>query len=141
MSLTKEQKEAFAIVDATLKTSTHPAVSVIAPKVLEQARKYFMSARERLEEIGEVLKTNHDHKAAGCSCNERHQYLMDVLVHLEKQDLKESIIEENLDNAAEAWENFENQFERTPTVTYVESQYTLDTGVAGVYFIHPAAQK
>lgn len=139
MALTQEQRDALAVVEALVKSHHNPMVAMAGEMFLEQLKDQFMSARDKLEEIGEELKA-HDHEE-GCTCVERHQFMMDVLTHLEEQQFNDEVIAENLNTAAHAWVAFEEKFERAPTVTYIESQYTIPTGVAGVFFIHPAAQK
>lgn len=141
MALTDKQKEAVAIVKALMVKSGHPAIITIGVGMLDHIARAGQTPRELLEEMGKKIESNHDHEATGCTCLERHQFMMDVLAHLEKQKLSDEIILENLDVALHGWMEFEEKFERAPTITYVESQYTLPTGVAGVYFIHPAAQK
>ena len=141
MALSDKQKEAVAIVkDLMLKTG-HPVIAVVGVGMLDHLSRASQTPRELLEEMGKEIADSHDHKAAGCTCLERHQFAMDVLDHLEKQKFNDEIIMENLEIGLHAWREFEENFERAPTVTYVESQYTLPTGVAGVFFIHPAAQK
>ena len=140
MALSDKQKEAVAIVKDLMLNSGHKVIAVVGVGMLEHIAHSQQTPREMLEEIGKQIETGHEH-AEGCSSRERHQFMMDVLTHLEKQKLSNEIIAENLNTAVHAWVEFEESFERAPTVTYIESQYTLPTGVAGVFFIHPAAQK
>ena len=141
MALSDKQKEAVAIVKDLMLNSGHPVIAVVGVDMLDHLSRASQTPRELLEEMGKEIADSHDHKAAGCTCLERHQFALDVLDHLEKQKFNDDIILENLDTAFHAWHEFEENFGRAPTVTYVESQYTLPTGVAGVFFIHPAAQK
>ena len=141
MSLTAEEKQTLMGAVTILVNQEEPMPAILAAKIIGDILKAEMTPREMLEEIGKEIASDHDHKAAGCSCLERHQYMLDVCTHLENQKLSNEIIGQNLNTAAMAWNNFEQEFERVPTVTYIQSQYTIDTGVAGVYFIHPAAQQ
>lgn len=141
MALTDKQKEAVAIVKDLMRKSGQPVIATLGVSMLEHISQETVSPREMLERIGKEIANSHDHEAAGCTCMERHQFTMDVLAHLEKQKLSDEIILKNLGVAVHAWREFEENFERAPTVTYIESQYTLPTGVAGVFFIHPAAQQ
>lgn len=141
MALTDKQKEAVAIVKDLMRESGNPIIATVGIGMLEHISQEIVSPREMLKRIGEEVANSHDHEAAGCTCMERHQFMMDVLTHLEKQKLNDEIILKNLEVAVHAWREFEENFERAPTVTYIESQYTLPTGVAGVFFIHPAAQQ
>lgn len=140
MALSDKQKEAVAIVKDLMLNSGHKVIAVVGVGMLDHLSRASQTPRELLEEIGKQIESEHDH-AEGCTCRERHQFMMDVLTHLEKQKLSNEIITENLNTAVHAWVEFEETFERAPTVTYIESQYTIPTGVAGVFFIHPAAQK
>ena len=141
MALTDKQKEAVVIVKDLMRNSGNPIIATVGIGMLEHISQETVSPREILERIGKEIADSHDHKAAGCTCLERHQFAMDVLDHLEKQKFNDDIILENLEIGLHAWSKFEENFGRAPTVTYIESQYTLPTGVAGVFFIHPAAQK
>lgn len=141
MSLTKEEKKAMMETMHIVNQYDGP-MPAIAVKVIGSILQQEMTPRELLENVGEKIKAEHaagGHE--GCSCIERHQYMTDVCDFLEKQKLSNEIITENLSNAAASWVKFEEEFGRAPTVTYVQSPYTIDTGVAGVYFIHPAAQQ
>ena len=140
MSLTKEEKKAMMETMRILDQYDGP-MPAITMKVIGSILQQEISPRELLEDIGEKIKA--DHAEGGhqdCHCIERHQYMLDVCDFLEKQKLSNEIIAENLANAGVSWAKFEEEFKRAPTVTYVQSPYTIDTGVAGVYFIHPAAQ-
>lgn len=140
MSLTKEEKKAMLETMRIVDKYDGP-MPAIAVKVIGSILQQEVSPRELLEDLGEKIKA--DHAKGGhqdCHCIERYQYMVDVCNFLEKQKLSNEIITENLSKAAASWAKFEKEFERAPTVTYVQSEYTIDTGVAGVYFIHPAAQ-
>ena len=140
MSLTKEEKKAMIETMRILDQYDSP-ISAIAMKVIGSILQQEITPHELLEDIGEKIKA--DHAEGGhqdCHCIERHQYMLDVCDFLEKQKLSNEIIAENLAKAAVSWGKFEVEFGRAPTVTYVQSEYTITTGVAGVYFIHPAAQ-
>lgn len=140
MSLTKEEKKAMMETMRIIDQYDGP-MSAITVKVIGSILQQEVTPRELLEDIGEKIKA--DHAEGGhqdCHCIERHQYMLDVCDFLEKQKLSNEIIAENLKNAAVSWGKFEVEFGRAPTVTYVQSEYTIATGVAGVYFIHPAAQ-
>lgn len=141
MALTAEEKQALLTTMSILTRLEDPIPALIGSKIIGGILKDEMTPRELLEDIGKQIANDHDHKAAGCSCMERHQYMLDVCTHLENQKLSNEIIGDNLNKAAQAWNHFEEEFGRTPTVTYVHSQYVIETGVAGVYFIHPAAQQ
>lgn len=141
MVLTTEEKQALLTTINVLTRLEDPIPALLGSKIIGGILRNTMSPRELLEDIGKQLAEDHDHQAAGCNCMARHEFMLDVCTHLEKQQLSNQIIGENLTIAAEAWNKFEEEFERAPTVTYVPSQYTIDTGVAGVYFIHPAAQQ
>lgn len=140
MSLTKEEKKAMLETMRIVDQYDGP-MPALAAKVIGSILQQEISPRELLEDIGEKIKA--DHAEGGhqdCHCIERHQYMLDVCDFLEKQKLSNEIIAENLAKAAVSWGKFEVEFGRAPTVTYVQSEYTITTGVAGVYFIHPAAQ-
>ena len=140
MSLTKEEKKAMLETMRIIDQYDGP-MPALAAKVIGSILQQEISPRELLEDIGEKIKA--DHAEGGhqdCHCIERHQYMLDVCDFLEKQKLSNEIIAENLAKAAVSWGKFEVEFGRAPTVTYVQSEYTITTGVAGVYFIHPAAQ-
>lgn len=140
MSLTKEEKKAMMETMRIIDQYDGP-MSAITVKVIGSILQQEVTPRELLEDTGEKIKA--DHAEGGrqdCHCIERHQYMLDVCDFLEKQKLSNEIIGENLKNAAISWGKFEEEFGRAPTVTYVQSPYTIDTGVAGVCFIHPAAQ-
>lgn len=140
MSLTKEEKKAMMETMRIIDQYDGP-MSAITVKVIGSILQQETTPRELLEDIGEKIKAEHaDGGHEGCHCIERHQYMLDVCDFLEKQKLSNEIIGENLKNAAVSWSKFEVEFGRAPTVTYVQSEYTIVTGVAGVYFIHPAAQ-
>lgn len=141
MSLTKEEKKAMMETMRIIDQYDGP-MSAITVKVIGSIIQQEVTPRELLEDIGEKIKA--DHAEGGhqdCHCIERHQCMLDVCDFLEKQKLSNEIIAENLAKAAISWGKFEVEFGRAPTVTYVQSEYTINTGVAGVYFIHPAAQQ
>lgn len=140
MSLTKEEKKAMMETMRILDQYDGP-IPAIAMKVIGSILQQEITPRELLEDIGEKIKTDHaEGSHQGCHCIERHQYMTDVCDFLEKQKLSNEIINENLTKAGISWDKFEEEFGRAPIVTYVQFPYSIDTGVAGVYFIHPAAQ-
>lgn len=142
MSLTQEQKQAFSIVEDVVKQHDDPMLSMVGMKILTEIKLQHTSAREMLEELGKQMEADHaDGSHKGCDCRERHTFLMDVLAHLEKQSFNDNVIHENLATAVQAWMGFCEEFDKIPTVTYLHSQYVVETGVAGLYFIHPAAQR
>ncbi len=142
MSLTQEQKQAFAVVEALVKQHSNPMIAGVGLKVIEEVRLQLTSPRDVLEELGAQIKADHaTGKHQGCDCLERHEFLMDVLRHLEAQKFNNEIIHENIGTAIHAWLDFKNEFDQSPTVTYIHSPYVIETGVAGIYFIHPAAQR
>lgn len=139
MALSDKQKEAVAIVKDLMLNSGHKVIAVVGVSMLDHLEESGMTPREKLAKIhAEVMASEH---GGGCNCEARHQCLVDILTHLEKQNLKDEIIESNLSRAVVALREFEAEFDRVPTITYVASEYVIDSGVAGVYFIHPAAQK
>nr|DAX06428.1 MAG TPA: hypothetical protein [Caudoviricetes sp.] len=141
MVLTAEEKQALLATISVLSRLEQPVPAFLASKIIGDILQANMTPRELLEDIGKQIANDHDHEAAGCSCMDRHQFMLDVCTHLEKQKLSNEIIGENLTIAAKAWNDFEEEFGRAPTPTYLHSQYVIETGVAGVYFIHPAAQQ
>lgn len=140
MALTNEQKQALEIVADLIKQLEDSLVVSAGLALLFKLEISNMSPREVLEQIGKELKAEHDHDS-GCTCLERHHFLLNVLNNLEKQKFNDEVTYKLLSTAEDAWDTFEERYERIPTVTYTPSQFTIQTGVPGIYFIHPAVQK